>query len=112
MTKLSQGSMIVVNLVAPCDITDYLGFIPSFLDEDDPRPAVEQLNANYAHGGGFRPMDGFAMDPRTFVLSYPGDPPFRPLAMMLLRQEQIFVYEHAFVCVVQLDGSFAVSRMD
>lgn len=103
--------MLVVNLVHPCDIADYVGLIPGFLDNHDPRPAAQQLDANYQHGGGWRPMDGFTLD-SDCVLHYPGDPPFRPIALIALRQEQILIYEYAFVCIVQPDGSFAVSRMD
>ena len=103
--------IVITNLVAPCDITNHLGFLPGFLNDNDPRPAVEQLDANYRHGG-WHPMEGFTMNPRTFVLSYPGDPPFRPLAMIALRQERVFVYEHAFVAVVQPDGKFEAARLD
>ena len=111
MTKLSQGSMIVVNLVAPCDITDLIGLSPSFLDEDDPRPACEQFDANYQHGG-WVPMDGFKLNHKTFTLTYPGDPPYQPLAMIALRQERIFIYEYAFVMVLQPEGLFSVARLD
>ena len=32
-----------------------LGFIPTFLHVDDPRPAAEQIDAAYQHGGGWKP---------------------------------------------------------
>jgi hypothetical protein len=93
------------------DALGYLGFIPDFLSEDDPAPAKKQLHDNYPHGGGWRPMDGFKMSAGD-VLHYPGDPPFKPKAMTMLRDEKILVYQYAFVAIVQTDGSFEVARMD
>ena len=104
--------MHIVNLVAPCDITDMVGLIPYFLDENDPRPACDQFDANYQHGGGWRSMDGFKLNHKTFTLTYPGDPPYKPLAMIALRKEKIFIYEYAFVCVLQPEGLFSVARLD
>jgi hypothetical protein len=92
--------------------TDFLGFIPQFLSPADPRPAAEQLDANYQHGGGWRPMTGWTFDPLTNRLSYPGDPPLTPAAVGYLRDEVILVYPHAWVLILQKDGSFEVSRMD
>jgi len=89
---------------------DHLGLIPSFLSEDDPRSAREQLDANYAHGGGWRPMKGFERD--GMVLRYPGDPPFKPLVMTGLREEVIVIYPHGIVMILQKDGSFEAARMD
>ena len=56
-----------------------LGFLPSFLSEADPRPAAEQIHANYTHGGGWNPrLHGQSFDPVTLALTYPGDPPLYP----------------------------------
>lgn len=38
---------------------EMLGLIPSFLSESDPRPAREQFDENYQHGGGWRPLPNF-----------------------------------------------------
>jgi hypothetical protein len=89
----------------------HLGFIPSFLDENDPRRAVEQLHENYQHGGGWIPLDGFKLI-RSIVLRYPGDPPLTPLAATHLRQELIVVYDNAVVAVFQPDRSFVAAIMD
>ena len=89
-----------------------LGFLPSLLSEDDPRGVKEQLDDKYRHGGGWRPMDGWTLEPKTFALKYPNDPPMRPLASAQLRHEQIFFYQYSFLCVVQPDGSFEVARVD
>lgn len=90
---------------------DHLGFIPSFLSADDPRPARDQLDANYRHGGGWRPMKNFKLT-GSLGLAYPGDPVLRPLASTKLRDETIVVYECAIVAIIQPDKSFEAARMD
>lgn len=87
----------------------HLGFIPSFLSEDDPRPAKEQFNENYI--SGWSPLRSFTMG-KGHVLNHPEDPPMRPLARLQFREELILFYEYAWVAVVQPDGSFEVSRLD
>ena len=88
-----------------------LGLLPDMIDQDDPRPAAEQFDANYAHGGGWRPMQKFIH--KGLVLYYPGDPPFRPIASWPLRHELIVVYRHGFVAVFNTeDWSFQVARLD
>jgi len=101
--------MNVIVLVRPHSVEE-LGLIPYFLDEKDPRPAREQFNERYAHGGGWRPQPGYSMN--GAILKYPGDPPFEPIAMMTLHDEKILVYEYGVVAIVQRDGSFEVCRMD
>jgi hypothetical protein len=90
-------------------LQDILGFIPSFLDENDPRPAREQFNEAYV--SGWSSFKGFTMRPDG-DLEYPGDPPTRLLAWTKLHDETIRVYEHAWVAIVQSDGSYEISRMD
>ena len=46
------------------------------------------------------------------MLHYPGDPSFSPVALMVLRDEQIFVYPYAWVMILQQDGSYEIARMD
>ncbi len=88
------------------------GYIPEFLSDADPRPVAAQFNENYAHGGGWRPHQGFSMDAVTHVLHYPEDPPFRPLCEIMLRDETVYVYQYGIVAIVQKDGSFEAARMD
>jgi hypothetical protein len=90
---------------------NYVGFIPTFLDLDDERPAKEQFAERYEYGG-WRPQDGFTALHETPVLEYPGDPPLKPIACMKLRDEVIFVYLHGYVSIFQPDGSFEACRMD
>ena len=87
-----------------------LGFIPGMLSELDPRPAREQLDSGYQHGGGWRPLSGWTRE--GVKIRYPGDDPLTPLSWGLLRDEAILVYESAWVMILQRDGSFEVGRMD
>lgn len=91
---------------------DGLGFLPELISANDPRTVEEQVNANYQHGGGWNPLKGWLYDPKTNEILYPGDDLLKPLASLQVRDEQVFVYNYAWVCVVQKDGSYAVSRMD
>jgi hypothetical protein len=104
--------MIIIVALDSRVTMDHVGLIPSFLDFDDPRPAREQFDTNYAHGGGWHPSSVFTMNPENMTLTYPGDPPFKPLALIQFRDERIYIYESAFVAIVQPDHTYEVSRMD
>jgi hypothetical protein len=92
---------------------DHLGFIPSFLSEDDSRSAAQQIDSNYACGGGWHPLPDWKMiDKRRYIIKYPGDPALKPLAMTILREETILFYQHDVLCIVQKDGSFEAARVD
>lgn len=101
---------------------DWLGLIPSMMSAYDPTPIAEQVDANYQHGGGWRPLKGWNMD-EDYVLTYGNqeaedrDPPLHPLFMAEHDRgggvmEKVFFYDSAWVNVVQPDGTFEVSRMD
>lgn len=85
-----------------------LGYIPQFLNVDDPRPAKEQFQTNYI--GGWNPFQGFQKTPQG--LKYPGDPLMVLIASTQLRQETITFYDGAWVAITQPDGSYEISRMD
>lgn len=87
-----------------------LGLIPEFLSEHDPRPAREQLDERYAHGGGWRPMAGWTLKGNT--LQYPGDDKLHVIAVGRLRDEIIAVFPNAWVAIIQPDDSYEVARMD
>ncbi len=94
---------------------ELIGFIPTFISEQDDRPAAEQFNERYAFGGGWRPMDGWKIHHAPtgeLIIRYPGDPPYRPVAMIAFRNERIWIYPHAWVVIEQPDGSVEISRMD
>lgn len=91
---------------------EHLGFLPSFLSEDDPRPAREQIHDNYRHGGGWRPFKGFKFDPGNLSITYPDDPPQYPLATVKLREEFLIFYPHAWLLIMQPSGKYEISRVD
>jgi hypothetical protein len=92
---------------------ELLGFLPGMLSDDDQRPAREQFDENYQHGGGWQPLDSCrAVAGEPFSYGYPGDPPQRPRICTVLRDEVICVYEYGFVGIWQKDGSFEIARMD
>ena len=96
---------------------EWLGLIPSMISAYDPTPVAEQVDNNYQHGGGWRPLKGWSMD-EDYTITYPGgDPPLQPLFAAEHDRgegvmEKVFFYDSAWVNVVQPDGSFEVSRMD
>lgn len=53
---------------------DVVGYLPQFMDENDPRPAKEQIHDAYTHGGGWNPFKGFKLRADDSI-KYPGDPP-------------------------------------
>lgn len=87
-----------------------LGLLPSFFREDDPRPAREQINERYI--SGWHPMPGCGLRDGTRYMVYPGDPPAHFRAVTMLREEQIVLYEHDWLAIVQRDGSFEIARID
>lgn len=91
---------------------DMLGLIPMMFTDAVQVSVKEQINQNYRHGGGWQPMQGWRFTPETGVLSYTGDPPYRPIAKAQVGEETVYVYQHAWVCIVQKDGTFEVARMD
>lgn len=104
--------MILFEKVHPKAKPEMLGYIPSFLSEQNPKPAKEQLHQNYLHGGGWQPFEGFTLNQKTLNLHYPGDPPVLALAKGKLRDETIVVYQFAWVAIIQPDGTYEVARMD
>ncbi len=91
---------------------ELIGFIPEFLDESDSRTTREQLNENYAHGGGWRPMKGWKMCLADHSIEYPGDSSLLPVAKIEFREDTLFIYPHAWVMLIQADGTHEIARMD
>lgn len=92
-----------------------VGFIPQFLDENDPRPAVEQIDTAYRHGGGWMDFKGFKLSGGgnvPYYLEYPGDQPTRELSRATLHDETLVLFEHSWFAVIQADGSYRVARLD
>lgn len=108
---MQHPKWLIRSTVKYTNAEDVLGFLPMFLDLDDPRSAKEQLDANYAHGGGWQSFKGHKMLPNG-DLQYPGDEPTQFVAHTHFRNERVVLYEHGWVAIVQPDGSFEVARMD
>jgi hypothetical protein len=103
--------MMVWVLLHPNMTPAHLGLLPGMLSLEDPRPAKEQFNERYAHGGGWSPFKGFTLHADN-TLTYPQDPPLRPLAQLQFRDELIVFYDHAWVVIIQKDRCFEACRMD
>lgn len=102
-------------LLSPNATPDMLGFVPSFLSGSDTRTAREQMDDNYAHGGGWAPFGGskWKLDMTAMRLTYDGDPPCEFIACARLRDELIIVFDSGpWMVIVQPDKSFEVSRID
>lgn len=90
-----------------------LGYIPGFLDEKDPRPAAEQINEAYAHGGGWRPFHGFTVSEDRMRLISEGDPDMNALAITFFHgKEAIIFYEYEWLAIFQVDGSVEIARIN
>lgn len=103
--------MIDFKIIQPQATMELLGLLPSFFSESDPRPAKDQINERYAHGGGWHPMKKWKRTNET-TLQYPGDRPIKPMAVGRLREERIFLYPYSWVMILQPNGDFEVSRVD
>lgn len=98
-------------LLHPKATYQHLGWLPSLVTVEDPRSAREQLDSNYAHGSGWRPFSGFVLM-KNGNIRYSGDPPMQMIGETQIRDETVRLYEHAWVMILQKDGTFEVCRMD
>jgi hypothetical protein len=103
--------ILVPKGVDPAKAAEALGPIPTWLDEDDPRKAAEQLDENYQHGGGWDPFIGFQLQ-KDGGIKYPGDPKLMPIAAIRFRAEIVVIFPMAWVMILQKDGTFEICRMD
>ena len=92
------------------------GLLPDFFGEADPRPAREQLNENYARGGGWHPMEGWQLEHVANLglarACYPGNPPYREVSRAKLRTELLILFQGAWLAIIQPDGSFEMGHCD
>jgi hypothetical protein len=98
-------------------VPDHIGLVTMMLNPDAKGTAVQQLDAGYGHGGGWRPFEGFKMlEDGNMQYGDPNeenaDPPTQLLWEAQFNDETIRVYQNAWFAVVQKDGSFEVCRMD
>lgn len=104
--------------VHPNAISHALGYIPHWLfnPEFDESSIVEAIDAQYQHGGGWIPCEGFEHKGKG-ILAYPGDPDLFPLARYERttpngKTEVAYQYPHSFVMAMNDDGSIRVARID
>jgi hypothetical protein len=111
-----NGYQCPIVMFRPFAPEELWGFIPTFLNTEIDKPAAVQINDNYQHGGGWRPIEGFTWNKETVMLSYPGDEPMRPNSTMVFetpsRVEVLYLYPGALVLILQADGSWEVGRVD
>lgn len=105
------------------------GYLPEFLDNNNPEDAVTQLDKAYAHGGGWHDFKGFVLATNgrhsgvrpnaKATLVYPGDRDMRELARAVLHpgaenEEQVVLFECEWVAVYPTrdPGKFRIARMD
>ena len=78
-----------------------VGRIPEFFDETDPRPAREQADENYAHGGGCHPTPNLKLriEGDAYVLDsvFSEDPPMRELSRAKLIEPTVPVQRRSTV---------------
>lgn len=86
------------------------GYIPTFLNESDPRSTIEQLDDGYI--SGWQKFDGFTLNKDTYTLTYPEDPPLHPIDVAKFRDDIIAIYPHSWVMVLMPDGKYEICRMD
>jgi hypothetical protein len=99
--------MLIVGYVA--NWSDWVGWLPSFLHEEDPACARDQFDRAYQHGGGWRAFDGFVIDGDT--IQHPGDPALEPVAEIHFRDERIIIYPGSWVRL-EVDGKTEIARMN
>lgn len=98
-------------------LLEAMGFIPHWLDDRNPEPAAVQLGKNYAHGGGWHPFST-TDNPKFKIgkdmsLQYPGDPAHKAYAKFILRDEEVYMYDHAWVMVYDTKTKrHEICRMD
>jgi len=97
---------------------EMLGMLPMIISEYDGRPAAEQIEERYAHGGGYSPYGKgkWALSGESTLLEarleYQGDRPLREIARIRLKTETVIVFEYAFVAILGDDEELNVTRMD
>ena len=95
---------------------DWLGFLPYFFDENDPLTAEQQLDKEYAHGGGYRPhpeQDKWTFDSDTKTLVFEDDEPLHLIASAKLHDQNLYFYfSGSWLVIENADKSWSVTRVD
>ena len=91
------------------------GFVPGWVAQyaitDTDITLQDWFNEVYSHGGGWMPFSGFTLNDDN-SLSYSGDPDQHPRYTMQVGEQTVCMYDGAWVCIINPDRSFEISRMD
>ena len=94
------------------------GLLNMMLETEDDRPAKEQFDERYAHGGGWSSFGGDKwtidkpLSKEAVTLTYDGDEAYPELARATMRDETVILFESSWVAIIQPDATFEVARMD
>ncbi len=92
---------------------DHLGYIPSFIDTNNPAPAAKQIDDAYISGWSPFGKGRWTMAPDFSSIRYPGDPAMPIIAEAQLRDETLRLYDGGpWLAIFQKDGSYEIARMD
>ena len=98
--------------VSSANIIESMGIIPDFITRPDVS-AIAQVHGAYAAHGGWRPLPGWIMESNG-VLTFPGDRPEYPAALLVLPEtgEAVRFYPRAWMSVRLADDTYQVARID
>lgn len=93
----------------PSRIAMALGHIPAFFHPNMNNVMQESL-ATYGYHVGAVMTEGTLKENGAFL--FPGDPPQYPLASAVVRDVEVFIYQHAVVAYRDADKTMQWVRMD
>lgn len=111
-----EKTLSSIELTAPkllaVTIPKLWGYIPSYLDVHDERPAAAQLAARYI--GGWKPRDWFHLEqmPSGYYALKGKDVPVAEIARMWFGSETLVLFEQFWCAIIQPDGSYEVACVD
>lgn len=96
--------------VKPEALVKACGVLLEWVDDSDRRPAREQYDHHYNYGPLHESTGGSITEEGIFM--YPQDPPQYPMVKGRMRHETIYIYQHAFVAIVNDNGNIFRTRID
>lgn len=103
-------------------IQQILGAIPLWIDAKSGETLQQQINRNYAHGGGWNTFQGFDVrlnEENMYCIKYPGDPEYREIARGYIAHgseiQLVVFFRHSWVMIVKFEGDtpvYDIARID
>lgn len=99
-------------------IADWLGYIPTFIDEDSDKTLKEQIDSAYPPGWNvWKGRHEINIDEDSLIsiksLDYPEDPEYMEKARYVHGDQMLVVCDYAVSAIINLKtGEFEVSRLD